>query len=104
HGPFRRMGWWYCSLSGPKRAGRLGTFGLRAWPDPDAMPFPPPAPWTTTLCFGGVQPGSSVDVLLAYDPRIVAGATAALALDDLERILRNEIVTEMRYFQALNAA
>jgi len=46
----------------------------------------------------------SVDVRLIYDHRVFDGSTIARALLDLERVLNNQILVEMRYFQALEAA
>src|SRR6266404_3739365 len=45
-----------------------------------------------------------VDVHLIYDHRVLDGTTVARALEDLERVLKCEVLTELRYLRAVNAA
>jgi hypothetical protein len=45
-----------------------------------------------------------VDVRLVYDHRVLDGALIARALADLERVLHHEILVELRYLRAADAA
>jgi hypothetical protein len=103
--PLRRALWWIgLNVSGSKRAKHLGTFGVSVYSGLGAASLHPLSPLTTALNYGVIQPDGSVDVRLIYDHRVLDGSTIARALLDLERVLTNEIVVEMRYFQALDAA
>jgi pyruvate/2-oxoglutarate dehydrogenase complex dihydrolipoamide acyltransferase (E2) component len=59
---------------------------------------------TTTINYGPIEPDGSVDVRIVYDHRVLDGGTVARALDHLERILGCEILAELRYLQAVDAA
>jgi hypothetical protein len=103
--PLRRALWWLgLNVSGRKRAKHLGTFGVSVYSGLGAASLHPLSPLTTTLNYGVIDPDGSVDVRLVYDHRVLDGSNIARALLDLERVLNNEIVVEMRYFQALGAA
>jgi hypothetical protein len=103
--PLRRLGWWVgLNVSGRKRAGLLGTFAVSAYGGLGASSLHPLSPLTTTLNFGPIEPDGGVDVRLIYDHRVLDGATVARALEELERVLLGEIVNELRYLQALEAA
>jgi hypothetical protein len=103
--PLRRALWWFgLNVSGAKRAKHLGTFGISVYSGLGASSLHPLSPLTTTLNYGVIAPDGSVDVRLIYDHRVLDGSAIARALLDLERVLTNEIVVEMRYFQALDAA
>jgi pyruvate/2-oxoglutarate dehydrogenase complex dihydrolipoamide acyltransferase (E2) component len=45
-----------------------------------------------------------VDVRLTYDHRVLDGGTVARALADLERYLTHELLAELRYLEAVDAA
>jgi hypothetical protein len=103
--PLRRLLWWASlNLSGHRRARRLGTFAVSAVSNLGGDLHQPLSPVTSTLSYGVMAPDGSVDVHLTFDHRVLDGAPAARALEDLERILKCEIVAELRYFQALDAA
>jgi hypothetical protein len=103
--PLRRALWWFgLNVSGCKRAKHLGTFGISVYSGLGAASLHPLSPLTTTLNYGVIEPDGSVDVRLIYDHRVLDGRTIARALQDLEHVLNNQILVEMRYFQALPAA
>jgi hypothetical protein len=64
----------------------------------------PLSPLTTTLSYGVIDDKGLVDVRLIHDPRVLDGSTVARVLSDLERVLNCEILAEMRYLQAVDAA
>jgi hypothetical protein len=64
----------------------------------------PLSPLTTALNYGVIGADGGVDVRLIYDHRVMDGATVARALQDLERVLNCEIVAELRYLRAVEAA
>src|SRR5262249_10413782 len=103
--PLRRLLWWVgLNVSGRRRARLMGTFGVSVYSGLGASSLHPLSPLTTALHYGVIDADGAVDVRLTYDHRVLDGATVARALDDLERVLKCEILTEIRYFQAVDAA
>jgi hypothetical protein len=104
-GPLRRLAWWYgLNASGCRRAKTLGTFGVSSVAGQGAELLYLLSPLATTLNYGVVAADGGVDVRLLFDHRILDGAVAARALHDVERVLRCEILSELRYFEAPDAA
>src|SRR5436309_223391 len=62
------------------------------------------SPLTTALNYGVIDDHGEVDVRLTYDQRVLDAGTAARALEDLGRVLKCEIVAELRYLTAADAA
>jgi hypothetical protein len=103
--PLRRLAWWFgLNVSGRKRAHFLGTYGVSVYAGLGAASLHPLSPLTTTLNYGVIGADGGVDVRIVYDHRVMDGATVARALQDLERVLNCEIVTELRYLRAVEAA
>ena len=103
--PLRRLAWWVgLNVSGRKRAHFLGTYGVSTYSGLGAASLHPLSPLTTTLNYGVIDANGDVDVRLIYDHRVMDGATVARALQDLERVLLCEIVAELRYLRAVEAA
>jgi hypothetical protein len=103
--PLRRLLWWAAlNLSGRRRVRLLGTFGVSTVAGLGAGTLFLPSPLTTTLNYGPVAEDGSVEVRLLFDHRVLDGATMARALADMERVLNCEILAELRYFRALDAA
>lgn len=103
--PVRRLVWWLgLKAWGRKRASYLGTFGVSVYAGLGAASLHPLSPLTTTLNYGVLEADGSLDVRITYDHRVVDGATVARALADLERVLKCEILAELRYLQGLGAA
>ena len=94
--PFRRLAWWATrNLSGPRRAKRLGTFGLTTIAAQGAEIRRPPSPLTTTLTYGPLDEANRCRVTIAYDHRIMDGALIGRALARLEDVLRGPIAEEL---------
>lgn len=103
--PVRRLVWWVgLNCWGRKRAHYLGTFGVSVYSSLGAESLHPLSPLSTALNYGVVGPDGTVDVRLIYDHRVTDGATIARALHDLERVLKCEILAELRYLQGVEAA
>ncbi len=103
--PLRRLGWWIGLNAWPrKRAHYFGTFGVSVYSGLGAASLHPLSPLTTTLNYGVIGADGRVNVRLIYDHRVLDGATVARALEHLERVLRCEIVAELRYLRSLDAA
>jgi hypothetical protein len=103
--PLRRWIWWLgLNFSGRKRAHYLGTFGVSVYGSLGASSLHPLSPLTTALNYGHIGADGVVDVRIIYDHRVMDGATVARVLEELERVLTNQIVTELRYLKAADAA
>jgi hypothetical protein len=101
----RRALWWLClNVWGRKRAHFMGTFGLSTYSSLGATSLHPLTPLTYTLNYGVIDANGNVTVRLVYDHRVVDGAFIARVLHDLERVLNCEILAELRYLQAADAA
>jgi hypothetical protein len=101
----RRLIWWVgLNVSGRKRAHFLGTYGVSTYAGLGAASLHPLSPLTTALNYGVIDAEGGVDVRLIYDHRVMDGATVARALQDLERVLHCEILAELRYLRAVEAA
>jgi hypothetical protein len=103
--PLRRLVWRVgLHTWGRKRAHYMGTFGVSVYAGLGAASLHPLSPLTTTLNYGVIADDGSVDVRLIYDHRVMDGATVARGLADLERVLKCEILAELRYLRAVDAA
>ena len=95
-GPIRRLLWWSTlHVSGPKRAKRLGTFGLTSYGALGAESYHPISPLPTTLTYGPIDPEGRVTAKLIYDHRVLDGAEIARRLADLEAALLGPILDEL---------
>ena len=95
--PVRRLIWWVgLNLSGRHRAKTVGTFGLTTIAGRGAGLLHVPSPCATTLTYGPLRDDGSVEVRLSADHRVLDGLGAALALEELEAVLRGEIVRELK--------
>jgi hypothetical protein len=103
--PLRRLAWWIgLNVSGRKRAHFLGTYGVSTYSGLGAASLHPLSPLTTALNYGVIDDAGAVDVRIIYDHRVLDGATVARALQDLERVMQCEILAELRYLRAVEAA
>jgi len=101
----RRLAWWIAlNVWGRKRAHFMGTFGLSAYSSLGAASLHPLSPLTSSLNYGVIDSNGMVDVRIIYDHRVLDGAQVARALHDLERVLNCEILSELRYMKAADAA
>jgi hypothetical protein len=94
--PLRRLLWWIgLNSSGRKRAQRMGTFGVSVYSALGAESFNHLIPLTTSLNYGVIAPDGRVSVRIAYDHRVLDGATVARVLAALEDVLNREILDEL---------
>src|SRR5262249_23101442 len=100
----RRFVWWLgLSASGSSRARHFGTFALGAGPAAGAL-LQNVSALGVTLSYGSPAVDKTVAVRLTFDARVLDAGTAAECLEDLERVLHCEILTELRYLRAVEAA
>src|SRR5262249_1816983 len=103
--PLRRFVWWFgLNVWGRKRAHYMGTFGVSVYAGLGAASLHPLSPLTTVLNYGVIDTNGCVDVRLVYDHRVLDGATVARGLEDMEKFLQCEILAELRYLKAVDAA
>jgi hypothetical protein len=95
--PLRRFLWWFAlNVSGVKRAHFFGTSGISVYSGLGASSLHPLSVLTSTLNYGVIDADGSVDVRLIYDHRVLDGSAVARALADLEGVLHQEILNEVR--------
>jgi hypothetical protein len=103
--PLRRLVWWLgLNTWGRKRAHYFGTYGVSVYSGLGAASLHPLSPLTSLLNYGVIGDDGGVDVRLIYDHRVLDGATVARALEDLERVLKTEIINELGYLRSPLAA
>jgi len=94
--PLRRLFWWIgLNQSGPKRARRMGTFGVSVYSGLGSESLHPLSPLTSTLNYGVIHEEGTVMVRIIYDHRVMDGATVARALALLEEIMNHDIRAEL---------
>ena len=83
------------ACSGRFRARLFGTFAMSA---PAGMSA------ALTLAYGPVNESGETDVRLTYDCRVVDGFGASRALGEMEQVLHERMLTELRYIESVEAA
>jgi len=92
----RRFLFWHSlNWSGALRAKRFGTFMVSSYGKLGAEQIHPLTPLTTLVTFGPISADGDVVTKVIYDHRVVDGRTVARALQELERILREELPAEL---------
>lgn len=95
--PVRRFGFWLTlNWSGPKRAKRFGTFMASSLGTLGVHQEHSVAPLTTYLSFGPIAPDGALAVRIVYDHRVTDGRTIGRCLADLQNVLNNELLAELR--------
>jgi hypothetical protein len=93
----RRPIWWLgLNLNGSLRKFFFGTFGISAVSGFGGNIMTILSPLTTTLTYGIFETNGSVSVRLIFDHRVMDGANPARALVELEDVLMNEVLAELR--------
>jgi hypothetical protein len=101
----RRLGWWLdASLSGRRRAERLGTCAIASVGSLGTDISDPLYPTAVVLTYGPISAQGIGEVRLTFDARLLTCAGAARVLGELERALTCEMLMELRYFRRLDAA
>jgi hypothetical protein len=92
----RRFTFWHSLyLSGCTRAKRFGTFAISSLGNLGVEQFHPLTPLTTYLTFGPISPDGEVTVKIIYDHRVMDGRTVARCLNDLESVLKRDLVANL---------
>ncbi len=95
--PLRRFLFWQSlNWSGYKRARRFGTFMISSLGNHGVEQLHPLTPLTTYFTFGPVAPSGEVTAKIIYDHRVMDGRCVAHCLNDLEHVLRNDLLAELR--------
>ncbi len=103
--PLRRLVWnWGYHSSGARRARHMGTFGVTSVSSQGGQLEHILSPLATTLTYGPVDEQGNVEVRILFDHRVADGATMARVLVDMEQVLRQEILRELRQLATAAAA
>ena len=62
------------------------------------------SPLTTSLHYGVMEADGTLELRLTFDHRVLDAASVARAMTDLECVLNGEILRELRYLRAVDAA
>ena len=93
----RWFGFWSSlNWSGYKRCKRFGTFTISSLGSLGVELRNPLVPLTGYLTFGPISDEGRVTVSLTFDHRVMDGRHAARALQEIERSLNTEIMTELQ--------
>jgi hypothetical protein len=104
-GPLRRLVWWLTlNLFGRRRSHNFGTFGLTSTASYGAGILNIIPVLTSTLHYGLFDEHGSLDMRMCFDHRVLDGASAAQALCELETVLQNEILDELRSMRVQSLA
>jgi hypothetical protein len=88
--------WKTLSVSGYRRACRLGTFVISSLGSLGAEQMHPLTPLTTYFTFGPVAPDGTVTLKVVYDHRVMDGRCVARALAHVEELLNGVLLREVR--------
>jgi hypothetical protein len=95
--PIRRFVFWTTlNLSGATRAKRFGTFMVSSLGMLGVHQEHPIAPFTTHFSFGPIAADGAVTARIVYDHRVTDGRTIGRCLVDLQSVLDNELLSELR--------
>jgi pyruvate/2-oxoglutarate dehydrogenase complex dihydrolipoamide acyltransferase (E2) component len=93
----RRLAWWYVlSVSGYRRSRYFGTFGVTSVSNWGVEAVTPIAPVTSVLHYGTIDARGTVAMRVTFDHRVMDGSKPARALAEMERILDEAILAELR--------
>jgi len=91
---------WNLRSASAKRAARLGTFSVSTLAGFGADNRFHPTLCTSSLCYGPLEPDGRCLVTLIADHRVVDGGLVARSLITLERVLRQDLLQELRQLAA----
>lgn len=95
--PLRRLMWWWgLNTSGARREKYFGTFGISVTASLGAAALFQWTPHGIALNYGVMDDRGNIDVRLMYDHRIWDGAFIAKMLEELETVLKEQIMFELR--------
>jgi len=103
--PLRRFVWWAgLNLFGRRRSHNFGTFGLSSTAAYGAGILRLIPVLTSTIHYGMFDAAGTLEMRLSFDHRVLDGATAAQSLVDMESVLLNEILDEVRSLNTVRLA
>jgi len=96
----RRWAWWYLlNVSARERAKQLGTFGVSSVANWGTEALRPLAPWISLLHYGRIDADGKVALRLTFDHRVLDGSGSSAALNEMERILKLDLLGELKSLQ-----
>jgi hypothetical protein len=91
----RRAIWWLGLNIGRQRPNYFGTFGVSVLGGDGASIVYPVSPWTVFLSYGPIAENGDVDVLLAFDHRVMDGAVVSRAFVQIEDAMNGPVRAEV---------
>jgi hypothetical protein len=103
--PFRRMIWWGgLNVFGRRRAHNFGTFGFTSVGAQGAGVLHLIPVLTSTIFYSLFDETGHIDMRMAFDHRVLDGATAARTLMEMEEVLLTTILKEIQQSPAQRLA
>ena len=94
--PLRRLLWTITMMSGRQRANHVGTFAITSLATLGSETVVARSPGPSMMTYGLLRPDNTMEVLFQWDHRIYDGVLAARAMQRLEEVLNDEIVSELQ--------
>ncbi|MGL4437917.1 MAG: acyltransferase [Bosea sp. (in: a-proteobacteria)] len=94
--PIRRLAWWLAFNVGAWRVAYFGTFGISVLGHAGVMIDVPVSPLTSFVSYGPFQPNGDVEIIVAFDHRVMDGGLVAEAMSQLEQVLNTTIIAELQ--------
>jgi hypothetical protein len=92
----RRLLWWVAFNVGAWRVAYFGTFGISVLGHAGVTIALPVSPLTSFVSYGPFQPNGDVEVMVAFDHRVMDGGLVADAMNELDRMLNGAIIQELQ--------
>lgn len=92
----RLAAWAHLHVSGCFRSRHLGTFMMSSIGSLGTKPINPPAILSSCMSLGPISPTGQMELILTFDHRVTDGRPIALAMNELDRVLHEEILDEIR--------
>jgi hypothetical protein len=91
----RRAFWWLGMNIGRQRPNYFGTFGISVLGATGTTIVYPVSSWSVFVSYGPIAADGSVEIVLAFDHRVMDGAVVARAFGALEATLNGPVAAEV---------
>jgi hypothetical protein len=98
----RHLGWWYIfNVDGVIRTYNSGTYGVSVTAGHGATALALQTPLTSTLHYGIIDQTGKMNCRMTFDHRVMDGGEMARILEELEKVLKTELLAELKSLHAV---